>query len=106
MLRPLAPLASSDKAAAAFDVVALAGANSAVAPAPHSALRKSFHFMPFSASASSAAWYLALHSLALRPLASPASSGNAAVAGSLAFVALAGASSAVVAPGPHSALRK
>src|SRR5581483_246721 len=42
---------------------ALAGAGSAVASAPHCALRNSFHFMPLSVPASFAALYLALHSL-------------------------------------------
>src|SRR5512142_1536585 len=42
--------------------------SSSAALAPHSALRKSFHFMPLSLLAVFAAWYLVLHSAMVRPL--------------------------------------
>src|ERR1700722_5228229 len=53
-------------AGAAGGADAVAGAGAAVGAAasePHCALRKSFHFMPFSEPASLAALYLALHSV-------------------------------------------
>lgn len=51
-------------AGAVAGLVAAAGAAAGVADAsaPHSALRKSFHFMPLSVPAVCAALYLALHS--------------------------------------------
>jgi hypothetical protein len=42
---------------------------SAAAPLPHSAFRKSFHFIPFSVPDSCAALYLALHSFIVRACA-------------------------------------
>jgi hypothetical protein len=52
------------RAGAAAGLVAAAGAAAGVADAsaPHSALRKSFHFMPLRVQAVCAALYLALHS--------------------------------------------
>ncbi len=56
------------RAGAAAGLVAAAGASAGVADAsaPHSALRKSFHFMPLSVPAVCAALYLALHSCIVR----------------------------------------
>src|SRR3954465_1393443 len=58
---------------AAFGVAAGAGAivpaGAAVASAPHSALRKSFHLMPLAVPAACAALYLALHSCMVRACA-------------------------------------
>src|SRR6185312_1843856 len=50
-----APVAGAAPAAGAVE-------GNAEAPVPHSALRKSFHFIPFNAPESCAALYLALHS--------------------------------------------
>src|SRR5271165_6501537 len=59
--------AAAGLASAAFGAAGAAGAaagaaGAAAASAPHSALRKSFHFWPLSVPAVLAAWYLALHS--------------------------------------------
>jgi hypothetical protein len=48
---------------------AAGGGVAAGASPPHSALRKSFHFMPLRVPAALAAWYLALHSFAVRAYA-------------------------------------
>src|SRR3954447_25840645 len=48
---------------------AAVGAAAGVASAPHWALRKSFHFWPASVPSFLAAWYLALHSCAVRACA-------------------------------------
>src|SRR5882757_484241 len=56
-------------AAGAAGVAAGVAAGAAVASAPHSALRKSFHFWPLSVPAVLAAWYFALHSCAVRACA-------------------------------------
>jgi hypothetical protein len=55
----------------AVDVVLDAGAAAGVADAvpPHSALRKSFHFMPLSVPLAFASLYLALHSAIVRAFA-------------------------------------
>jgi hypothetical protein len=57
--------------AGAVDVVLDAGAAAGVADAvpPHSALRKSFHFMPLSVPLAFASLYLALHSAIVRAFA-------------------------------------
>src|SRR5271170_2590823 len=59
------PTATGAGAAAGGAGAAAAGAaaGAAVAVAPHSALRKSFHFSPLSVPAALAALYLALHSV-------------------------------------------
>src|SRR6201994_4509004 len=55
--------------ASAAGAGAAAGAAAGVASAPHWALRKSFHFWPLSVPPALAAWYLALHSCAVRACA-------------------------------------
>src|SRR5437667_8060626 len=84
--------------------------SSSAAPAPHSALRKSFHFMPFSLLAVFAAWYLVLHSAMDRPLAelSEAAAVEVLVAAGLVALVAAGLVSvaAAAAPAAHSVLRK
>src|SRR6266702_7720493 len=55
--------------AAAVGAAGAAGAAAGVASAPHWALRKSFHFCPFSVPAVLAAWYFALHSCVVRACA-------------------------------------
>lgn len=42
-----------------------------LAAAPHSSLRKSFHFLPLSVPAFFAAWYFALHSFMVNAIAGP-----------------------------------
>src|SRR4051794_35956452 len=54
---------------AAVAGAAAVGAAAGVASAPHWALRKSFHFWPASVPSFLAAWYLALHSCAVRACA-------------------------------------
>src|SRR4029078_1241589 len=98
MDRPL-PASSSSDLVAVFLVLVSAVAE---APGPHSALRKSFHFMVPRVPASFAASYLALQSFMDRPL--PASSSSDLVAVVLDLLAL--VSIFAEAPGPHSALRK
>src|SRR5437868_13880014 len=67
--------------AASFGSAAGAGAaaaGAAAASAPHWAFRKSFHFWPPSVPADFAAWYLALHSCAVRAFAGDVVIANAA----------------------------
>ena len=64
---PAAAVVAGAPAAGAAPAAPSAG--DAAASAPHSALRKSFHFWPLSEPASFAALYLALHSLMVRACA-------------------------------------
>src|SRR5258705_89935 len=101
MLRPLA--------ASAALVVALAGsAAAAPAPAAHSVLRKSFHFMPLRVPAALAAWYLVPHSFVVRPVAvsvvpALAVSGLAASVAFAGFLAVVVSTVVALASVPHSA---
>ena len=66
----LDPLPNAARVAGSVVLGATAvAAGAAAASAPHSALRKSFHFMPFTVPADCAALYLALHSCAVRAFA-------------------------------------
>src|SRR6266481_6482918 len=58
----LASFGAAGAGAAAAGAAGAAAAGAGVASAPHWALRKSFHFWPFSVPAVLAAWYFALHS--------------------------------------------
>src|SRR5262249_9664637 len=60
--------ASRPFGAAVFASVAGVAAGAAEAVGPHSALRKSFHFVPFNVPADCAALYFALHSFIVRAL--------------------------------------
>src|SRR5262249_44728987 len=84
-----------------------AGAAAALAPGPHCALRKSFHFRPLRVPAVFAAWYFALHSAVVRPF--DVSAPAAAPPCALFMVVAAGFAGLLAVPASlaaaHSALR-
>src|SRR6476620_12761100 len=79
-----APAAAGAVGAAAVGAAPDGAAAAGVAPAPHSALRKSFHFLSPSVPAALAALYWALHSADVRPLAASVAGAVAAGAGAAA----------------------